>query len=109
MELAIRYSSDQQSPLLTRGLHSTDAGCRRLATAVLALLDTRWSRRQLLEVLTELDDRDATLECRLALRESLNSDARRAVDEWELQHPDATQAVSSGTGLSSAAAVCSRE
>ncbi len=60
---------------------------RLTAAAILALIDRPGSRAELLAVLRESDDQEATSECRAALDESREPAARRAVEEWQERNP----------------------
>ena len=86
--LALEHAPEQLKPVLSRGLLSRDSQNRLTAAAVLALLDCDWSRQELLAVLSVSGDHRATLECRTALRESNDSEARLAVERWEADHSE---------------------
>jgi hypothetical protein len=81
--LALEYLPSAALNLFRRGLRSRS----RTAAAALALIDQPWSRAELLAVLHESDDWEATCECRLALGESRDRVAWQAVQAWEDGHP----------------------
>ncbi len=85
--LALEYDSDRTLPLFRRALRSPIPMNRTVAAATLALIDRPWSRRELLAVLGELDDQEATAECRAALCECRDEQAHLAVWGWEARHP----------------------
>jgi len=85
--VALRHAPEHLPAELRFALRSRDCEQRLLAAGVLALLDTDWSRGELLAVLGESCNQDATFECRTALRESRCVEAHRAVDQWEEEHP----------------------
>jgi hypothetical protein len=82
--LALEYSPADPTALFHRALLSKD---RLLAAAVLAVLDSPWSRGILLSVLRESSDPTMTVECRAALRESHDPAAHEAANAWEKEHP----------------------
>jgi hypothetical protein len=90
LDALIPLALDQQRGaclrLLRRGLRSRCASHRSAAAAVLAVFDTRWSRRELLDALAASDCWHATRECRLALRESKDAAAQEAAARWEATH-----------------------
>ncbi len=90
--LALEHVPDASPPLLQRALRERSHLHRLTAAAAPALIDRHWSRRELLAVLEESGDPDATLECRAALRESRDPQARRAAGEWEARHPELGEA-----------------
>jgi hypothetical protein len=88
IQLTLEHCADLLLPLLRRALRFPFHWSRLAAAAVLTLFDTDWSRRELLSILNESDDLDATIECRTALYECRDAAARKAVDEWEQRHPE---------------------
>jgi hypothetical protein len=85
--LAVEHLPEMSLPLLRRALRSTASHDRLTGAAVLALVDRPWSHRELLAVLDESDDADATAECRAALRESRVPEVRRTAGNWEARYP----------------------
>lgn len=86
--VALDHAPERLPSVLRRLLRSRGDRERLAAAAVLALFDSDWSRRELLAVLEESSDQDATVECRTALYESTDPTAHQAVDRWEMQNPD---------------------
>jgi hypothetical protein len=84
--LALDHQRGACLGLLRRGLRSRCESHRLAAAVVLALFDRPWSRRELLAVLAASDSWHATLECRLALRESKDAAAQKAAARWEAMH-----------------------
>lgn len=85
--LAMEHDPGQALPLFRRALRSPIPINRCVAAAVLALIDRPWSRGELLAVLRESDDQQATAECRAALLECHDAEAREAVLAWEEANP----------------------
>jgi hypothetical protein len=85
--LAMEHAPEVALKLIRRALRSGVPINRRTAAAVLALIDRPWSRAELLAVLRESDEQEATSECRAALQESREPTARRAAEEWEERNP----------------------
>jgi hypothetical protein len=85
--LALEWLPAVAPHLLRRALRSDVPANRCTAAAALALFDQPWSRAELLAVLGGSDDQLATCECRAALAESRDPDARAAVLVWEARHP----------------------
>jgi hypothetical protein len=88
VELALGHAPGLLTRLLPRAVRASDYLYRLTGAAVLALLDTDWSRQVLLGVLDTSASQDKTFECRAALRESRDPGARRAADGWEARHPE---------------------
>jgi hypothetical protein len=91
--LTLEHARDWFLPVVRRALRSRRKFDRETAAAVLALFDTPWSRREMLECLRQSGDWDATLECREALRQCHVEEAHQAVAQWELEHPRSEEAV----------------
>src|SRR5258705_10255156 len=85
--LALEHDPARALPLFRRALRSDIPVNRTMAAAVLALIDRPWSRSELLAVLGETDDQEATADCRAALLECHNEEARKAVLAWEEANP----------------------
>jgi hypothetical protein len=85
--LAMEHDPGRALPLFRRALRSRIPANRLMAAAVLALIDRPWSRRELLAVLAESRDQEATSECRAALLECHDQEARGAVPRWEEANP----------------------
>src|SRR3954454_19865931 len=60
--------------------------------AILALIDRPWSRRELVAALEASDDQGRTADCRAALLECHDGEARRAVRAWEGRNPHEPEA-----------------
>lgn len=84
--LALEYVPDLAISLLRRALRDSSQWVRLPAAAALGLVDLPWSRRELIAVLEESDDADATIECKEALRTSAEPAAAWAVSSWERSH-----------------------
>jgi hypothetical protein len=90
--LELEFGSDP-TPLFRRAFleqNSTLMG-RAEAAAVLALLDSPWSRGILLSVLDASSDSETTSECRAALRECRDPAMHKAADDWERLHPSSEE------------------
>ena len=88
IELALEHAPELLARYLPQALRTSALDNRLTAAAVLALLDDDWSRRELQLLLDESSDQDATIECRIALRESTDPEVQRVADEWEKLHPE---------------------
>jgi hypothetical protein len=87
--LAIEGGHVRAEMVLRRALRSASARDRLTAVAVLNLVDAWWGRGRLIEVLEQSDDREATAECRAALRSSRDPGGRLAAEAWETGHAGA--------------------
>jgi hypothetical protein len=85
--LALEHDPGQALPLFRGALRSPIPMNRAVAASALALIDRPWSRRELLAVLREKDNQEATAECRAALLECHDRAAREAVLAWEAANP----------------------
>ncbi len=85
--LALEHAPELALPLLRRALRSEVPCCRTTAAAVLALVDQPWSRRELLDVLSESDDQEKTADARAALLETRDPESHRAAQAWEQRNP----------------------
>lgn len=85
--LALEHAPESSLPLFRRALRSKFPHVRMTTAAALALIDRPWSRDELVAVLRESDDHEATAECRAALREATDPVGRRAADAWDEAHP----------------------
>jgi hypothetical protein len=85
--LALEYDPRGALPLFRRALRSNIPMNRTAAAATLTLIDRPWSRRELLAVLRESNDQEATAACRAALLECHDVDAHTAVLSWEEANP----------------------
>ena len=88
LELVVEHAPEMLQRYIPRALKSSYRQVRLTAAAILALLDSSWSYSQLIDVLETSNDRDATIECRAALRESTTPAVRTVPVEWEKRHPD---------------------
>jgi hypothetical protein len=97
--LGLEYSPVDPAPLFRRALLTEDStrDDRSVAAAVLAVLDSPWSRVILLAVLRELSSAGMTAEVRAALRECRHPAAHGAADAWERDHPPPPLEVKSPT------------
>jgi hypothetical protein len=85
--LALEYDLGRARHLLSRALRSSIPMDRAQVAAALALFDRPWSRRELLAAIGESEDQVATAECRAALLECHDEEARAAVRDWERANP----------------------
>lgn len=85
--LALELAPEQALRLFRRALRSKIPHNRIVAAAALAVLDQEWSRRELMQVLTESNDQVATAECRAALMETHSQEAQQFVQKWEARNP----------------------
>jgi hypothetical protein len=85
--LALECLPDLAVDLFRRALRSRVPADRTTAAAALAILDQPWSRAELLAVLRESTDQEATGECRAALSALPHADLRQIVDHWETINP----------------------
>lgn len=85
--LALEHDPGRALPLFRRALRSHIPVNRAVAAATLALIDRPWSRRELQAVLRETEGQGETAECRAALLECHDEQARAAVQEWESANP----------------------
>lgn len=85
--LALEYAPELAVGLFRKALRSPVPASRITGAAVLGLVDCPWSRAELLALLAESDDQEATIECRTALQESRDPIVRAAVTVWEELNP----------------------
>jgi len=85
--LALEYEPDCALKLLRQALRSSIPYSRIVGSAVLAIIDQPWSRRELAKVLEESDDQERTAECRAALLETHSADSHELVRRWEERNP----------------------
>ncbi len=85
--LALEYAPERALRLFRRALRSHIPASRSRSAAILALIDRPWSRRELLAILRESHDQEATSACRAALLECHDANARQAVSTWESMNP----------------------
>jgi hypothetical protein len=85
--LALENAPELALPLIRRALRCEVPANRSTVTAVLALIDRPWSRRELVAALEASDEQEQTADCRAALLECRDEEGRRAVAEWERRNP----------------------
>lgn len=85
--LALKYQLPNALELFRMALRSEIPRNREIASAILAILDQPWSRRELLQVLKESTTQHAAAECRAALQQLQSKDAHQLVNEWEELNP----------------------
>ena len=85
--IALERAPELALPLFRRALRSSAGVDRTEAAAVLALIDQPWCHSELLSVLNESDDWDATAACRAGLLESRVHNIHSAALAWESKHP----------------------
>jgi len=84
--VALKWAPNLLPQALRRALRSHYREHRLTGAAVLALLDTDWSRRELCDCLHSAVDQDMAVECLAALGESQDPEARRRAARWEEDH-----------------------
>ena len=90
--LAMEYAPELALMLFRRALRSTIPYNRTTAAAALAIIDEPWSRKELIAVLEESDDQEATADCRAALMHTHDPEAHRIVTDWETRNPHEPEA-----------------
>ncbi len=85
--LALEYLPDLAVTMFRRALRSDVPIDRITAAATLALVNQPWSRQELVAVLTESTDQEATAECRSALMALPHPELHALVAEWEGINP----------------------
>jgi hypothetical protein len=85
--LALEFGPQIALKLFRRALRSSIPNDRNVAAAALAILDQPWSREELLSLLDESDDQEATAECRAALCALADVRLHARVAEWERLNP----------------------
>jgi hypothetical protein len=90
--LALEFRPEAAVDLFRRALRSGIPYNRVTAAAALAIIDAAWSTHELVAVLRESDDQEATAECRAALMAGHSEEARRIVEEWERRNPHEPEA-----------------
>ena len=88
IELALHHVPRMVPALLRQGIRSDHQSDRLIAAAVLALIDSQWSRNELVAALHESNDVERTAECRIALRESIDPEIRDVPGRWEKAYCD---------------------
>jgi hypothetical protein len=90
--LALEHAPELALPLFRRALLSNAPANRTTVAATLVLIDKPWSRRVLLGALECSDEQERTADARVALLESREEEARRAVLAWEQRNPHEPEA-----------------
>ncbi|MFK7778012.1 MAG: hypothetical protein QM501_07775 [Gimesia sp.] len=85
--LALKYQLPNALELFRMALQSQISCNRETASAILAILDQPWSRKELLQILKDSTSQQATAECRAALQQLQTKDAHQLVNEWEELNP----------------------
>jgi|GEM_PF-1068279 len=85
--LALEHAPEHALPLVRQALLA-DIPCNRTTVAaVLALIATPWSMRELFRALETSDDQQRTADARAALLETGDAEAEKAVLAWEEKNP----------------------
>jgi hypothetical protein len=85
--LALEYVPDIAIETFRRALRSK-IPCNRISSAAaLAIIDQPWSRKELIEVISESRDHVMTSECRSALMTTHSQECHRIVLDWERRNP----------------------
>jgi hypothetical protein len=90
--LALEQAPELMLPLVRRALQHDIPANRTAVAAILALIDRPWSRRELVAALEASDEQERTADCRAALLECHDGEARRAVRAWEERNPHEPEA-----------------
>jgi len=85
--LALEYSPSQAKGLFRIALRSPIPHERIIASAALAVIDRSWSRKELIQILSESNDQQMTLYARAALFASPNPEDHSIVEHWEIKNP----------------------
>jgi hypothetical protein len=85
--LALEHLPDLAITMFRRALRSSVPVDRTTAAAALAIVDQPWSRQELVALLNESTDQEATAECRSALMALPHPELHALVAEWERVNP----------------------
>ncbi|MEI8378842.1 MAG: hypothetical protein WCJ09_01850 [Planctomycetota bacterium] len=84
--LSLEYAPQHTLRLIRKGLHSSIPCNRTTVAAVMALIATPWSIRELLHALDTSDDQEKTADARAALLVIGSPEAEMAVSVWQEQN-----------------------
>lgn len=85
--LAMRYAPQHALTLFRDALRSSVPINRIQASAMLAIIDQPWSRKELKAILSDFDDQEMTLYARAALLAGMHEEDHAFVTEWESVNP----------------------
>jgi len=85
--LSLEHAPEMALPLIRKGLLTDVPIDRTRVAAILALINSPWSRRELLRALASSDDQNQTADIRAALLECGDDELRKAVLDWEERNP----------------------
>ncbi|QDU53688.1 DUF6896 domain-containing protein [Gimesia panareensis] len=85
--IALEFQPHLALKLFREALRSSIPHNRETAAAILALIDQPWCQRELLQILNESTDQEATAESRAALKMIWNLTSKADVDNWERENP----------------------
>lgn len=85
--LALEFRPRHALDLFRKALRSPIPHTRTVAAAILALIDQPWCQRELLRILKESIDQEATAESRAALKMIWNLQSKADVENWERENP----------------------
>lgn len=85
--LSLEHAPELALPLIRKGLLAEVPMDRTCVSAILALINAPWSRRELLGALDASDNQEKTNYVRAALLETGDEEAQRAVLAWEKRNP----------------------
>lgn len=85
--IALEFQPHLALPLFREALRSSIPHNRETAAAILAIIDQPWCQRELLQILKESTDQEATSESRAALKIIWNLESKADVENWERENP----------------------
>jgi hypothetical protein len=85
--LALEHAPELALPLIRKGLLAEVPMDRTSVASILALINSSWSKRELLGALEASDDQEKTADARAALLETGDQECEKAVLAWEEQNP----------------------
>jgi hypothetical protein len=85
--IALEFQPHLALPLFREALRSSIPHNRETAAAILAIIGQPWCQRELLQILNESTDQEATSESRAALKIIWNLESKADVENWERENP----------------------
>lgn len=85
--LSLEYAPEMALPLIRKGLIADIPMDRTKVAAILALINSPWSKRELLRALEASNDQEKTADARAALLEIGDDGDQKAVLAWEKRNP----------------------
>jgi hypothetical protein len=89
--LSLEHAPELALPLIRKGLLANVPMDRMSVASILALINSPWSRRELLGALEASDDQEKTADSRAALLETGDEECEKAVLAWEERNPHENQ------------------